>query len=712
MTALRSRTLAALLLVTALVGVAACDDREAAPDHGAAGDGPGTLASGTVEGPPDLVLPDPDVADLLAGVHHAALADLGDRRLAEGLVPPTNRWFSGIVFGDPQPVFPRPLSVAAAGGGVEVGLPRPVTDAAAIVGPHVAAITFDVGAVDHEVVAHDDASVTLALLDGTGTVLGTVVVAQGSPFLPLTAGDGGLEVSVVTSADRWVEGADGPDGPDGFAVRTVDVDGRTWVVLLPEEAADAVPPDGPGAPSPTFRLGAGQTVVAVPVPDGADAEALERLLVAGADPVTGTEVTIGLDDVARTTLGYRTAGGRPTAYVTMPHHRNGDQPERADCVLGSYPSVYGTLEVCAGSLLTSWAPRLDPVAALDLDGLDAEHRDAVLAQLPLDVADTPDPPSDTYFGGKWLYRAATLVTLGEQLGAHDVVADLRAQTVELLREWAEPDGCARRDHRCFAYDADARSVVGLVPSFGSEELNDHHFHHGYHLAAAGMLAVDDPALAADLAPVLDLVALDIAHSGGSDAFPRWRTFDLYAGHSWASGTSPFADGNNQESSSEAVNAWNGLGLWAQARGQDDLADVASWLMSTEAAAALYWTALDLDDPVYDGYEHQVVALNWGAKRDWATWFSPEPSAMLGILLIPMGPYAGYLAAAGPEHVVAAVEEASPDGPDVLFGDYLLMYRALAGPEQAQVAWDAIGDVPEVDDGTSRAWLMAFVAAHL
>ena len=38
-------------------------------------------------------------------------------------------------------------------------------------------------------------------------------------------------------------------------------------------------------------------------------------------------------------------------------------------------------------------------------------------------------------------------------------------------------------------------MVGLTPSFGSEEFNDHHFHYGYFLSAAGLLGADDPALA-------------------------------------------------------------------------------------------------------------------------------------------------------------------------------------------------------------------------
>jgi len=82
-------------------------------------------------------------------------------------------------------------------------------------------------------------------------------------------------------------------------------------------------------------------------------------------------------------------------------------------------------------------------------------------------------------------------------------------------------------------------MIGLAASFGSDEYNDHHFHYGYFLYAAGVLCADDSALAAKLAPVMDLLAADIASPTDTGFFPQWRPFDAYASHSWASGTSPF-----------------------------------------------------------------------------------------------------------------------------------------------------------------------------
>jgi hypothetical protein len=659
---------------------------------------PGVVADSPVDGPPDAALPDVDHAELVAAVHSEELGTIAPVRLAPGLVPPTNRWFSGLVFGDePQPVFPRPLSVGMTGTGFALGLAEPVTSEKAIIAPHVPAVTVDAGAAGAQVSAYDDASVTVDLLDEAGAPIGAVVIAEGSPFVSLTA-VGDLELTT----DVPFETAEAPGGGDtGYA--TVESEGRAWVVVAPEGALEGA----------TLTLAAGESATWYSLPDDAGPETEEVLAGAAVSPVTGTESSYGVGDgIARTTIGYHTVDGEPTAYVTMPHHRNGDQPERSDCGLGTYPSVYGTLELCAGSRLTSFAPLREPTRTLDVSGITDERRNVIVDQLAADVAATPDAPSDTYFGGKWLYRAATLVTLGEELGADDVVAPLRVEVTAALLEWTEPQGCAERDFRCFAYDPTARGVVGLTPSFGSEEFNDHHFHYGYHLAAAGMIAADDPDLAAELAPVMNLLAQDVAAATSSDLLPRMRNFDVYAGHSWASGTAPFADGNNQESSSEAVNAWNGLGLWAQASGQEELEQQASYLMSTEAAAITSWTDLDIEDPVYEGYEHTIATLNWGGKRDYATWFSAEPSAMLGILLIPMGPFADYLAI-DPERIRASVAEAAPGGYGVQFGDYLLMYLALAGQQDAAAAWDEAQALPDtsIDDGNSRAYLLAWIASR-
>lgn len=277
----------------------------------------------------------------------------------------------------------------------------------------------------------------------------------------------------------------------------------------------------------------------------------------------------------------------------------------------------------------------------------------------------------------------------------------------------DPTACDTQGSGCFVYDDALRLVVGKAPSFGSEEGNDHHFHYGYFLAAAAALASERPELVDSLRPVVDILAADIAAGTRDGALGGLRVFDPYRGHSWASGLSPFVDGNNQESTSEAVAAWNGLALWAAATGDDDLAGTAEWLLSAEAAAAMdLWVEPDLS-VVPEDYGHGIVSLTWSGKRDYATWFSAEPSAILGIQLIPLGPVSLEYLAGDPERIAANVAEAGGEGSyDRALGDQVLQYSALAGDDALDRADQAASDLPDdaIDDGSSRALILAWLAA--
>jgi endo-1,3(4)-beta-glucanase len=680
----RRRLGAAAIAVAVPLGLAACGTSDAAaparPGHSGSTSVPGA-------GPADAARPAVDTQALTAGVEQRQVAKLGPSRLAPGVLPPTNRWYSGLAFGDaPQPVFAEPLSFALTADGFTIGLPKPVASDKTIAGPHVPAITVVVdGVTSSRVSKADPVGVTVDLLDASGAVVARVSLAEGAPWVGLTAA---RDVTVHSTAPG---GAFRPQA-DGA---TATVDGRTWGV--------AGPAGDPAAP----KLAAGQSAGWYAVPDHASSGAAKALAAAAAHPVTGVGVTYGVDDtVARTTLSYGTTG--PGAYVLMPHQRAGAQPHRKGCGLGTYPSVYGDLELCAGRTLTAYAPTVAPTGTFDLGGVPQDRLDAIRSAVRADVAATPAFPSDTYFGGKALYRAATLVTLGEQVGAGKDVADLRRRTEKTLTEWTQKEGCAQRGARCVVYDSGAHSAIGLTASFGSDQLNDHHFHYGYLLSAAGLLAKGHPDLVSRWKPVMDLLGQDVAAARPSKQLPQLRMVDPYSGHSWASGTAPFADGNNQESSSEAVNAWNGLGLWAGASDQPALRAEATWLASNEAdAARTYWT----DTRLPQGFGHQVVALDWGGKRDWATWFSGDPNAILGIQLIPMGPVQAYLAG-DPGRIRSQLHEAAPGGTDVQFGGYLEAYRALAGSKDAGQAWDAAQKLPAtaIDDGSSRAATFAFIAS--
>jgi endoglucanase Acf2 len=137
-----------------------------------------------------------------------------------------------------------------------------------------------------------------------------------------------------------------------------------------------------------------------------------------------------------------------------------------------------------------------------------------------------------------------------------------------------------------------------------------------------------------------------------------------------------------------------------------MAREAAWLLSAEAASArAYW----IDPTLPSEFTHQSVGIAWGGKLDYATWFSPEPSAILGIQLIPMNPSTGYLAG-DPATIRAGVAEAGTTGP---LSDYVLMYSALAGKAEAAAALTTARTLPDsaIDDGNSRSYLLAFISSR-
>jgi endo-1,3(4)-beta-glucanase len=674
-TTLTRRTLLASIAATSVaVGAAAC---------GVGGSKPGT-GGGATGAANSAVFPASQIDPMVAAMTKKTLKDLKAKRLADGLLPPTNRWFSGLVFGDEaQPVFPLPLTFGLTNTGFALGLPTVTAAEKTITGGYKPDLKVDVGAGSAQVSAYDTLTVTVDSRDGSGTVLGQTTIGEGSPFVRYAAQQAQtiqLNLPFTASGDFWTVQA----GDTSYALVVTDgtVDGQA------------------------VQLSKGGAAVFFPVPADGSAEALAKL---APNALTGGSLSYELSgDTVTTTLTYQAKGG--TAFATMPHQHKTLSAASGNHGLGTYPSIYGTLHVYAGNDLSYTAPLSAPTSSLDVDSLSGAEKKTLADQVTKDIAGTPAFPADTYFGGKALYRAAMLWQLATQLDLSGPANDIKTKLTDTLGKWTDPTGATKRDAFCFVYDEKNKGVVGLTPSFGSDEYNDHHFHYGYFLYAAGVLTQDDPDLAKQYAPVMDLLAADIASSADNGKFPNRRVFDAYAGHSWASGTSPFADGNNQESSSEAITAWTGLATWAKSSGNDALATEATWMLSTEAHSGLaYWTNFDTSEPVYSGYGHKIVPLNWGGKRDYATWFSPEPAAMLGILVIPMSPASTYLGGDS-DRIKANVAEATSGKFDQKFGDYLLMYSALAGDSERQAALKQATSLDDqwVDDGNSRAYMLAWL----
>ena len=601
--------------------------------------------------------------------------------LADGVAPPTSRWYASLAFSDPGvPVYPTPLAFLATGDGFTVQRPAVSVSPTSIAAPFTGGLHLDLGATDYRVARTDPVSVTIAYTDATGP-RARVTIAEGSPIVAVAA-ESDLDLVLPETPTEVAAGA-----------WTVTLDGAVHLLVAPQAETDGS----------ALRVPAGGTLqVAVP-PDDGDPAAWAAAI---GEPVTGVAVTGGVgDEGADTRLDYE--GTDRTVVVPFAGLDAGSTSPADHCTLGTYDTPYGAASACASTTLEWSVPRIAPAAEYDLAGTDDATRASLLAQASDDLAVTGALPDDTYFAGKALARLGDLLSLARTLGDADLATRIADRLAAELEPWTVADGCATRAAKCFVYDDRLHLVVGKEVGFGAEDGNDHHFHYGYFLAAAGALAAARPDLVDELRPVMNALAADVA-GGSGDALTALRVFDPYRGHSWAAGLAPFADGNNQESSSEAVAAWNGLALWAEASGDDELLGRAAWLLSNEAAAARTLWLEPADLPA--GYAHTIVSISWGAKRDYATWFSAEPSAILGIQALPLGPVSLEYLAGDPARVAENVADAGDTAFTGPLGDYVQAYSALGSPDAASAAATAFAARTTFDDGWSKSLALAWVAA--
>ena len=237
---------------------------------------------------------------------------------------------------------------------------------------------------------------------------------------------------------------------------------------------------------------------------------------------------------------------------------------------------------------------------------------------------------------------ATMSGISEELGQAKLQAVFVNELKRRLEAWftAAPG----KQMPVFYYNATWGTLIGCLPSYGSDFLlNDHHFHYGYFIRAAAEVARVDPAWAEKWGPMVKMLIRDIASPDRTDTlFPYVRCFDKYAGHSWASGDANNPDGNNQESSSESMNAWYGLILWGQATGDTTVRDMGLYLFNTERTAVKeYW--FDVSGTNFPkGYPNAALGMVWGGKGAFGTYFGNDVDFVHGINWLPFTPASIYM----------------------------------------------------------------------
>ena len=256
---------------------------------------------------------------------------------------------------------------------------------------------------------------------------------------------------------------------------------------------------------------------------------------------------------------------------------------------------------------------------------------------------------DTYWAGKSLARTAEVLAIASQLGMTDAADSLHTWLKSELADWlsAEKNGVLD-DGNYFVYDDSWDTLLGMEESFGShQQLNDHHFHYGYFVRVAAEICRTEKSFcsAEQYGPMLELIIRDYAGGRSDPLFPYVRNFDPANGFSWASGHANFVRGNNNESTSEAANAYGAMVLYGLVTDNDDIANRGIYLhASTSATYWEYWNDIDgyrnVDSESRNfptGYSRITTSIIWGDGSAFATWFSGAFAHILGIQGLPSNP---------------------------------------------------------------------------
>lgn len=245
-----------------------------------------------------------------------------------------------------------------------------------------------------------------------------------------------------------------------------------------------------------------------------------------------------------------------------------------------------------------------------------------------------------YWNSKAIYPLTQGIIIADQINNDNLKQGFIAKLRYILADWFTYQSSS--DKRFLYYNKAWGSVYYSNNDFNTAtELSDHSFTHGYLIYAASVLSFYDSSFKNDYGQIVDLLLNDYMYPEKENyEFQYLRSFDPWAGHTWAHGFGTFAEGNNIESSSEAILSWVGGYLWALGSGDEKRRDAAIYGFVHELNSAKMYM-FDYDQNIFkDEYSNyaSVAGMIWGGKYDYATWFGANPTFIYGIQWLPNGEY--------------------------------------------------------------------------
>lgn len=595
------------------------------------------------------------------------------------------QWWSTLVtkpYSDP--LYAHPASFRATAKGMEMGYPgSPATaDGGGFSASHAADLTVGIEGLNAEaarLAGYSHWSVTSRWKDGSKVLEATI--GHGLPFAYFKIAGG--KASIACGGKAWYD----KEGTLG-----VTVAGRHYGIFAPTGSAWA----GTGAAaSPLTSSLSGKDYLSVAVLPDATPETMAFYRKYAFAFVARTRVSVDYQEStarlnatwsAETEVKEGTESG--TLFALFRHQW---LDAASPLTPYAYKSVRGEMKVAAGPSFRTDMLFNGILPSMPLLGIDQAALKTLVAGFAVEAG-----PADSYGAGKNMGKLAAMAPIADLAGD----AAKRDQIVAALKKALESWLTAGGNQQLF-YNREWSSLTGYPAAYGSDtRLSDHHFHFGYFIMGAAVVAQYDPAWAGrdKWGGMVEMVIREVGAWDEDDSlFGRFRYYDAYEGHGWADGMG-FDRGNNQESSSEAMNCNAGIIQWGIHTGNKAIRDMGIFMYVNEARAIeQYW--FDVDGAVFPAaFGHNAVGIVWSNGGAYGTWFSAEKGAIHGINILPIAAGSLYLGRR-PDHIVKNYAE----GGGGQWQDLFLQYLAFADGEKAAAGYGS-GMASEGGDSKAHATL--------
>ncbi|NMO96514.1 glycosyl hydrolase [Paenibacillus lemnae] len=532
---------------------------------------------------------------------------------------------------------------------------------------------------------------------------------HGSPYLFFTYSGGGPSLNFASPPEIWY-------GNENSSVLGITAGKSHYALFAPSGSTW----EGTGTSQLLSDLN-GKTYFSIAVLPDNQPQTLEKYQQYAYSHIVDTEISWTYDEQTseiHTTFKYVTepkeGTRRGTLFAMYPHQWKHSSDAKLPY---EYRSVRGTMKTGEGSKFSTSMTYTGILPYLPAN--ESHTSDQMLNYVEEAAGELYIGAAETYSAGKQLGKLASLIPIAEQSGKMEAETYFRGELKTRLEDWltsSEETGSLNMS-QLFYYDRNWSTLIGYPAGYGSDtELNDHHIHYGYFVKAAAEMVRHDPSWGNDerFGPMVELLIRDMANPDKSDnQFPFLRHFDVFAGHSWSSGTARHGSGNYSGASGESMNAWSSIILWGEATGNSTLRDLGIYLYTTEMNAIKeYW--FDQGGTNFpEDFTPAGAATIWGGKTEGdSTLYSSNPLEVQAVNWLPITGSSLYLthSPALAEQHYKELLQSQEDMDSSAWPDLLYMYRAIAAPKNALSGFDQQAPLFIPEPGNSKAAAYAWISA--